>query len=186
MSQRECAGFNWPPLTVPAEDPVSISPVTVSRAGPIKATMRGRSLGFDPSPELFRWSRTTGVGQPASTAASIIVVPVCAPRARLASGVSALPCCATVGVGHPVQPLADVRRADARSAQIGGPDRISQCFQVSSYSNEPFTSILARNLLSKADWRPALGDEVSKSGPKVSLVGFPFPLAGDGERLART
>ena len=33
MSQRECAGFNWPPLSIPAEQPVSISPVTVSRAG---------------------------------------------------------------------------------------------------------------------------------------------------------
>ena len=33
MSQRECAGFNWPPLSIPAEEPVSISPVAVSRAG---------------------------------------------------------------------------------------------------------------------------------------------------------
>ena len=34
MSQRECAGFNWPPLSIPAEEPVSISPDAVSRAGP--------------------------------------------------------------------------------------------------------------------------------------------------------
>ena len=88
------------------------------------------------------------------------------------------------GVGHPVQPLTLVRRADARSAQIGGPNRISHCFQVSSYSSEPFTSIRARNLLSKHDWRRALGDAVAKSGPKVPLVGFPFPFASDGERLA--
>ena len=33
MSQRECAGFNWPPLSIPAEEPVSISPLAVSRAG---------------------------------------------------------------------------------------------------------------------------------------------------------
>ena len=33
MSQRECAGFNWPPLSIPAEQPVSISPETVKRAG---------------------------------------------------------------------------------------------------------------------------------------------------------
>jgi hypothetical protein len=33
MSQRECAGFNWPPLSIPAEEPISISPVAVSRAG---------------------------------------------------------------------------------------------------------------------------------------------------------
>ena len=23
MSQRECAGFNWPPLSIPAQEPVS-------------------------------------------------------------------------------------------------------------------------------------------------------------------
>lgn len=31
--QRECAGFNWQPLSIPASEPVSISPVTVSRIG---------------------------------------------------------------------------------------------------------------------------------------------------------
>lgn len=36
MSQRECAGFNWPPLSIPAEDPVSICPETVNRAGPLQ------------------------------------------------------------------------------------------------------------------------------------------------------
>ena len=34
MSQRECAGFNWPPARIPASEPVSSSPETVSRAGP--------------------------------------------------------------------------------------------------------------------------------------------------------
>jgi hypothetical protein len=33
MSQRECAGFNWPPLSIPAQEPVSISPEAVKRAG---------------------------------------------------------------------------------------------------------------------------------------------------------
>lgn len=37
MSQRECAGFNWPPLSIPAEEPVSISPEAVSRAGQLAA-----------------------------------------------------------------------------------------------------------------------------------------------------
>jgi hypothetical protein len=37
----------------------------------------------------------------------------------------------------PPDPLPDVRRADARSAQIGGPDIISHRFQVSSYTGEP-------------------------------------------------
>ena len=36
MSQRECAGFNCPPLSIPAEEPVSSSPVAVSRAGSVK------------------------------------------------------------------------------------------------------------------------------------------------------
>lgn len=46
MSQRERAGFNWPPPSIPAEEPVSISPVTVSRAGPFDMpyrTVDGRS-----------------------------------------------------------------------------------------------------------------------------------------------
>jgi hypothetical protein len=52
------------------------------------------------------------------------------------------PTLGTFGVGHPAsghpeEPLADVRRADARSAQIGGPDGIAQAFQVSAYSGEP-------------------------------------------------
>lgn len=53
------------------------------------------------------------------------------------------------GVGTPINPLPDLRRADARSAQIGGPDLISTSFQVSTNSGEPFVSIAVRNLLSK-------------------------------------
>tara|TARA_Y100000310_G_scaffold253379_1_gene260231 strand:- start:541 stop:834 length:294 start_codon:yes stop_codon:yes gene_type:complete len=76
-----------------------------------------------------------------------------------------LPNSVSVGVAHPPQPLPDVRRADARSAEIGGPDFISQHFQVRPYSGEPFTSKLRCNLLSNDDWRSALGDEPAKSGP---------------------
>jgi len=54
------------------------------------------------------------------------------------------------GVGTPINPLADLGRADARSAQIGGPDCISTSFQVSTNSGEPLESIDVRNLLSKA------------------------------------
>jgi hypothetical protein len=90
----------------------------------------------------------------------------------------------TVQVGHPKQPLSDVRRADARSAQIGGPDIISQRFQVSAYSGEPFTSKAACNLFSKYRCRSALGDESKHLGPEVSFVGRRFPFAGDAERLA--
>ncbi len=58
-----------------------------------------------------------------------------------------------------------MRRSDARSAQICGPDGISQLFQIVSYSGDPEPSILSRNLFSKDDCRMALGDEPMKSGP---------------------
>lgn len=75
-------------------------------------------------------------------------------------------------------------RAHARSAQIGGPDCISHVFQVSTYSGEPSASILARNLLSKDNWRVALRDEAVKLGPQVALVGGASVLASGGKRLA--
>lgn len=34
MSQRECAGFNWPPLSIPAEEPVRVCPQAVNRTEP--------------------------------------------------------------------------------------------------------------------------------------------------------
>jgi hypothetical protein len=88
------------------------------------------------------------------------------------------------GVGHPPKPLPDMRRARARSAQIGGPNVISQRFQVSTYSGEPFTAILARNLLSSQSWRPPVLDEPEELGPEMPLVLDPLSLPGDGEWLA--
>jgi hypothetical protein len=92
------------------------------------------------------------------------------------------------GVGQPlsdeVEPLADVRRTDARSAHIGGPCCISHCFQVKAYSVEPSPSVLARNLLSKDCWRAALCDEPVEGRPEVPLVGEAFSLARRAERLA--
>jgi hypothetical protein len=76
-----------------------------------------------------------------------------------------------------------VRRTDARSAQIGTPAGISIAFHVSAYSGEPLPAILARNLLSKDDWRAALGDEAVKSGPEVSFVGMAFAESRDRKRL---
>lgn len=55
------------------------------------------------------------------------------------------------GVGHPVQPLSDVRRADARSAQISRPEGVCLCFQVSVNKVEPSEAVLARNLGPDAD-----------------------------------
>jgi hypothetical protein len=90
------------------------------------------------------------------------------------------------GVGHPEKALAPVRRADARSAQIGSPAGISQFFQVKANSGEPFTSILARNLLAKHRCRSALGDEGVKSGPQVPLIGVSLSFASARKRLTGT
>ncbi len=101
---------------------------------------------------------------------------------------SLYPFCAgvsAIGVGHPEKPLPDVRCADPRSAEIGGPDRIGHSFQVSSYSGEPEAPILTRNLFAKDDWRAALVDDPSEGWPKVSFVISPFSLACRAERLAR-
>jgi hypothetical protein len=80
--------------------------------------------------------------------------------------------------------LSDVRRPDARSAQIGGPDCISQCFQVRSYSGEPNAAILACNLLSKDNCRAALCDEAEEFWPEVALIICPFPFTRRAEWLA--
>jgi hypothetical protein len=79
-----------------------------------------------------------------------------------------------------------MRRADPRSAQIGGPDGISQTFQVKAYSEEPVKPGAARNLFPKDDCRAALRNEAAHFGPEVALVGGAPALSGDAERLART
>lgn len=48
ISQRECAGFNCPPLSIPAEEPVSISPSAVRRIGTKPGT------GVMPDPAISR------------------------------------------------------------------------------------------------------------------------------------
>jgi hypothetical protein len=91
------------------------------------------------------------------------------------------------GVGQPdsneVEALTDVRRTDARSAQISSPEGIARAFQVSAYSVEPREAVRARNLLSKDDWRAALSDETEPLGPEVALVVNAFASAGDREGL---
>lgn len=86
-------------------------------------------------------------------------------------------------MGHEVQPLSGVRRTDARSAQIRRPDGVTASFQVSENSVEPPQAILARNLLSKDDWRATLADECEPCWPKMSRVENPLPLARVAERL---
>jgi hypothetical protein len=77
-----------------------------------------------------------------------------------------------------------MRRGDARSAQIGGPNLISHLFHFSPYIGEPIPSVRARNLLSKEDWRTALRDESFEHWPQVPLIGCALPFPRLGERLA--
>jgi hypothetical protein len=74
--------------------------------------------------------------------------------------------------------LPDVRRTDARSAQIGCPDFIAHSFQVRSYSNEPLTPSSRGNLLAKNDWRLVPLDEPAEVGPEVAGVFFTESFSG--------
>jgi hypothetical protein len=75
ISHRESAGFNRPPLSIPAEEPVSITPEAVSRAGEgfcdshatrPSSAFNGTAWHSGPS---FQ-SRLVAVGQPASWASN--------------------------------------------------------------------------------------------------------------------
>jgi len=77
MRQRECAGFNWPPFSIPAEEPVSISPETVSRAEVARFACRGNwsnrsepsALGLMSTPLSFQ-SLVVVVTHPANAASA--------------------------------------------------------------------------------------------------------------------
>ncbi|MBB5543572.1 hypothetical protein GGD70_003887 [Paraburkholderia fungorum] len=89
-------------------------------------------------------------------------------------------------MGHEVRSIADVRSTDARRRERDTPDGVTHRFQVSLNKVDPRVDVLARNLFSKDDWRPALADEPCPSGPKVPLVSKPSAFACRAERLART
>jgi hypothetical protein len=138
ISQRGRAGFNTPRFSVATGDEVVVGSESMTAC-----SLSGLEFRFIVS--SLAWpslqSRAAGVAQPANCAASFIVSCFFVPLGLTRDSGSELvrpplPECWS-GVGHPVQALPDVRRADARSAQIGGPDGISQCFQVSTYSGEP-------------------------------------------------
>jgi hypothetical protein len=93
---------------------------------------------------------------------------------------------AAVGVGHPVQSVADVRRTDARRRKRDGPEGVTQGFQVSLYKVDPRPDSRACNLLSNDDWRRALLDEPGKTWPQMPWVRKPSSSACRAERLART
>lgn len=202
MIQRECAGFNWPPSTIPASEPVSTSPSAVSRAGPQIAAHCTRSCGEPlrsisrsvPSRDLtfFSPSAERAVGQPASCTA----IPSIRPKPlfpclalhsarRNSQVVSERFITAASGVGHPEQALSDVRSADARSAQICCPNGVTRTFQVSRYKIPPAQGSRARNLLPKDDCRAALLDEVEPRRPEMPLVSKSRSAACLAERLAR-
>lgn len=124
-------------------------------------------------------SQTPGVAHPATSSKSGPPEPR---FRRLEFG----PPLGVFGVGHPVESLATVGRADARSAQIGGVVAIPQCFQVSEYSIEPVASKRARSLFAKHDCRAALTDETAELRPKVTRVFRGESFARDTERLAGT
>ncbi|WP_371054243.1 hypothetical protein, partial [Ralstonia pseudosolanacearum] len=217
MSQRECAGFNWPPASIPAQEPVSISPQAVCRAGPgsnvnacsLSGLLRVcsarcarnsgeplaecQSLAFgvaqpETNAAVFRLlsllpaallpfcagvpaigvgqpandaqpgrrsvpcdgppfgpSCWQGVGQPAICATklkSVRLAPIFAPfaidlsfRATNCSGVP--PASQAVGVGHPVEPVPDVRGTDARSRKRDRPEGVTHGLHVILYKVDP-------------------------------------------------
>ena len=136
MSQRLNAGFNAPRFSVGTGDPDGAIPRAAAFASPPSKSSLFRIPGVS-----FQ-SRADGVTQPAANhAASVSVVPGFDVHSSVRAVARREPFPSdSVGLGHPVETLADVRRTDARSAQIGGPDSISQCFQVSAYSGEEFRS----------------------------------------------
>jgi hypothetical protein len=89
-----------------------------------------------------------------------------------------------VGVGHPKKSLADVRRVDARRAQIRRRAGVVLSFQVSEYSIEPVEGKFARNLLANDNWRRALANEREPDRPKVAIVAESLPLSSVAEGLA--
>jgi hypothetical protein len=183
MSQRECAGFSWPIFSVATGEPFDGGPWANQAwrpSSPFVSTV--------PTDAPSLWSRVVGVLQPANVAASVNVTPGLAGRAPsdlFAVAFRELAASVVVGVGHPVQALPDVRRPDARSAQIGGPDGISQSFQVVAYTGEPRPAKFARNLFPKDRWRAALAGEGVDDGPQVPLICRSELQAGIAKGLAR-
>ena len=184
MSQRECAGFNWPPLSIPALEPVSVTPEAVSRAGPHSATccVKGipESHGLGGNPPRFA-SVVVGDTQPANQATR----PSSAFNGTFGHSPPSFQS-RVAGVGHEVDPLPDVRSTDARSRDTDSPEGVVDSFHVSLNKVEPTVPNRCFNLLTKDDRRAALLDEEVPVGPKVPLVVKSSTKASCAERLART
>jgi hypothetical protein len=81
--------------------------------------------------------------------------------------------------------LSDVRRTDARSAEITNPDGVTRCFHVRLNKVEPSERVRACNLFAKNQRRFSLGNEVVPCGPQVPLVIKRTSLACRAERFRR-
>lgn len=83
-----------------------------------------------------------------------------------------------------METLTDMRREDARSAQIRRPAGVILTFQISEYSIEPSEGNPACNLFAKDDCRMALADEGEPVWPEVARIEDAFPLPCGTEWLA--
>jgi hypothetical protein len=114
MSQRECAGFNWPPLSIPAMEPINISPEAVSRAGAsgtqactcMFRSDRQTPIDWLPRSMLPRFRSKNRSGVPFACWTTGVAHPASSTVLRLLSLLPAalLPFCAgvpAIGVGHP-------------------------------------------------------------------------------------
>jgi len=159
-------------------------PDMLATCGNATATLRPsgiRPVALIPSqdcePLLFP---TVGVGHPASATQSFkspLYLPGAFGSRLFPASLGALPLYRSAlasplfvasnanGVGHPVVPVSDVRRTDARRRKRDTPKGVTHAFHVSVYKVDPSICVLARNLLSKDDWRAALRDEVLPGGP---------------------
>jgi hypothetical protein len=190
MSQRECAGFNGPPLSPRhgiqsafAKIRSLVAAVRIWKPALVgsrvlhgaKAPSRSSHSGCcPPDDRSCSPGRLASATPPATSAAQ-------QPLIRARSGTPDRPCGPDVGVGQlatPVRlrsatwesatnhnPLSDVRRAEARSAEIERPDGVTRSFHVSLNKVEPSKSVLARNLLAKDDARSALFNEIMERRP---------------------
>ena len=89
-----------------------------------------------------------------------------------------------VGVGHPVESVADVRGTDARSRERTRPDPVTHGFHVILYKVDPRVCVFARNLFSQDSWRATRSDEMMEVRPEMPLVIHPCSCACRAERLA--
>jgi hypothetical protein len=139
MSQRECAGFNWPGFSVSAGELIGAAPKACR--GTV-ATLHSRSITEAISPVSFQ-SRVIGVAQP--TRPPINSSPLRLPPLLVC------PPSIVFNVGHEPQSLSDVRGADARSRHTDRPAGVVFTFQVSLNKVEPAVVNCCFNLLSKDD-----------------------------------